>query len=475
MIRMRKWKSPLAVVLSLALTLGWTSAALADTPEQVKEVRQLLLDYHYGKPTEQSLSSDNIDEMIATLKDPYTQYYDNKEWKAFNSVLEKTFVGIGIVMREEKGAVYVDEVIAGSPAESVGIVAGDKLTSSGGKSLSGKTTAEIQQLLLGEEGTKLSLSVTRAGMKLDFIIVRQQLHLPTVTSNMLGDGVGYLSLSGFTSDAAEEVKKQLSALEAKGLKSLVFDLRDNGGGYVDTAQKIAGLFLESGVLAYMRDRDDNDSPLDVRGSRKRYPIAVLVNGNSASASELLAGALQDYGVASLVGTQTYGKGVVQSIVSLKSGGVLKLTIRQYFTPSEHKVDKVGLTPDVVVQDPASQLVEAYRMMGGRKVVLTANKDVVTMDGIRTAEPSAALKNGKGDWYVNIRMGASVAGAKLKYDADKHVFTLTKGKTVHTIPTNDAHLVVKNGRTLIDIKMLQRWYPGFSYSVSGETLKLTAAG
>ncbi|WP_027084814.1 S41 family peptidase [Cohnella panacarvi] len=476
MTKLRGWKSPIAVLLGLTLLLGLTSVATAaDTPEQIKEVRELLLNYHYGNPSERSLAINDIDQMIATLDDPYTEFYDEKEWKAFNSVLEKTFVGIGIVMREDKGSVYVDEVLEGSPAEAVGIAAGDLLTATGGKSLQGKTTAEIQQLLLGEEGTKVSLTVTRGGKKLSFIIVRKQIHLNAVTSSMLGDGIGYLALSGFTSDAATEVKKQLAELEKNGMKSLVFDLRDNGGGYVDTAQKIAGLFLENGVLAYMRDRDNNDEALAVTGTRKSYPLVVLVNGNSASASELLAGALQDYRAASLVGMRTYGKGVVQSIVALKSGGVLKLTIRQYLTPKEHKVDKVGLTPDVVVEDPASQLVKAYRMVGGHKVTITAKNDIVTMGDVRMAEPSAAFKNDKGVWYVNIRMGASVAGADLAYDADRHVFKLTKGTEARTLPSDDSHLVVKNGRTLVEVDFLKQWYPGLKYSVKDETLKLSSAG
>lgn len=474
-MNLRQWKSPIALLLSLTLFLGVAVSASADTPDQIKEVRELLLNYHYANPSEQSLNVNDIDQMIAKLDDPYTEYFDEKEWKAFNSVLEKTFVGIGIVMREGKGAVYVDEVLEGSPAESVGLASGDMLTATGGKSLLGKTTAEIQQLLLGEEGTKVSLTVKRGGKKLSFIIVRKQIHLSPVKTSMLGDGIGYLALSGFTSDAASEVKKQLAELEKNGMKSLVFDLRDNGGGYVDAAQKIAGLFLENGVLAYMRDRDNNDEALSVTGTRKSYPLVVLVNGNSASASELLAGALQDYRAASLVGTQTYGKGVVQSIVSLKSGGVLKLTIRQYFTPKERKVDKVGLTPDVVIQDPASQLVEAYRMVGGHKVTLTANNDIVTMGGVRMAQPSAAYKNEKGVWYVNIRMGASVAGAKLTYDADKHVFTLTKGEETRTLPSNDSHLIVKNGRTMVEVDFLKKWYPKLKYSVKDETLKLSSAG
>jgi carboxyl-terminal processing protease len=471
----RIWKSSISVILCFTLLLGLVSVAADEPSEQAAEVRELLINYHYGSPTAESLSSDNIDEMIATLKDPYTQYFDAKEWEAFNSVLEQTFVGVGIVMKEDKGGVYVEEVIAGSPAQSAGVLAGDLLTSSGGKSLTGKTSTEVQQMLLGQEGSLVSLSVTRGGKKVDFILQRKKLSLPTVTSRMLGDGVGYISLAGFTSDAATQVETQLDALEKQGLTSLIFDLRNNGGGYVDTAQKIASLFLKDGVLAHMKDRDGNDSPLEVKGETKPYPIAVLVNGNSASASELLAGAMQDYGVAKLVGVRTFGKGVVQSIVTLESGGVLKLTIRQYFTPNGRIVDKVGLTPDLTVQDPASQIVEAYRAVGGHKVVLTAVNDVVTMDGIRTTEPSAAMKNSKGVWYINIRMGASIAGAKLNYDADKRIFTLTKGKVVHTIPSNDSRLVVKNGRTMIDVRLMQQWYPGFNYSATGDTLKLSDAG
>lgn len=474
MNRRRIARSTIALLLTLALLLGLAPAAFADTPEQVKEVRQQLLQYHYGKPSETSLNTDDIDAMIKTLNDPYTQFYEAEEWESFNSVLEQTFVGVGIVMRQEKNGVAIDEVIPGGPAASAGMQAGDVLTIAEGKSLKGKTMADVQQLLLGKEGSLVELSATRKGKRIDYVLQRQKIHLPTVTSRMLGDGVGYLSLSGFTSGGAAEVKKHLEELEAQGMKSLVFDLRDNGGGYVDTAQKIAGLFMKKGVLANMRDRDGRNTPLEVIGDSKSYPVTMLVNGNSASASELLAGALQDYGIAKLVGTQTYGKGVVQSIITLQSGGVLKLTIRQYFTPKGRTVDKVGLTPDIVVDDPGSQLVEAFRAAGGRKVELTASADVVTMAGIRTSEPSAALKNDKGVWYVNIRLGASIAGATLKYDSAKRVFTLTKGKVVRTIRSNDSRLLVKDGRTMIDVKVLDEWYPGFDYTVSDDILKMSSA-
>lgn len=475
MLFARKMKSSIAALLGIALLFGSASVAVADTPEQAKEVRQLLLDYHYNKPSADSLASDDIDQMIATLNDPWTQFFDAKEWESFNSALEQTFVGVGIVMRQDKGGVYIDDVIAGSPADSAGLLPGDLMVMADGKSVIGSSSSEIQQLLLGQEGELASLSVKRDGKRIDFIIMRQKLSLPVVTTKLFGDGVGYLALSGFTSDAAEKVKAGLAELEKQNITSLVFDLRGNGGGYVDAAQKIASLFIKDGVLAHMVDRDGDDTPLVVKGAKKDYPVVMLVNGNTASASELLSGALQDYGVARLVGAKTYGKGVVQSIVSLQSGGVLKLTVQQYFTPKGRTVNKVGLTPDIPVDDPASQLIEAYRAAGGHKVVLSALNDVVTMEGIRTAEPSAALKDAKGVWYVNIRLGASIAGAKFKYDATKRLFTLTKGKVVYTVKSNDPHLVVKNGRTMIDVALLKKWFPGFTYTVKDETIQLSDAG
>lgn len=468
-------KKSIAALVGIALLFGAVPLASADTPEQAKEVRQMLLDYHYSKPSADSLSSDDIDQMIATLKDPWTQFFDAKEWETFNSALEQTFVGVGIVMRQEKNGVYIDEVISGSPAESAGLMPGDLMVTAGGKSLAGVSSSDIQQLLLGQEGELAALSVERDGKKLDFILMRAKVSLPVVTTKLLGEGVGYLALSGFTSDSAEKVKEGIAQLEKQGISSLVFDLRGNGGGYVDAAQKIASQFIKEGVLAHMVDRDGDDTPLVVKGAKKAYPVVMLVNGNTASASELLSGALQDYRVAKLVGTKTYGKGVVQSIATLQSGGVLKLTVQQYFTPKGRTVNKVGLTPDIQVDDPASQLVEAYRAAGGRKVVLTALNNVVTMEGIRTAEPSAALKNDKGVWYVNIRLGASIAGAKFKYDAAKRVFTLTKGNVVHMLPSNDSHLVVKEGRTMIDVALLKKWFPGFAYSVKDETIQLSDAG
>lgn len=469
----KKWRLWLTLLLSLTIFGAAVPAVDAESIAQVEEVRQLLEEYHLSKPDDSILNANEIDAMVESLHDPYTEFFDEDEWDTFNSALEQTFVGIGIVMAEDNGIVYVQDVLPGGPAETAGILPGDAVVSADGKSLKGKTMVELQRALRGLEGTVVALGVSRGGKQLKFRIVRKAVHFPTVTTRLLGNGVGYLALSGFTSDASGQFKKQLAELEQKGLSSLIIDLRDNGGGYVTAAQEIAGLFVKEGVLAHMRDRDGNDQPLEVSGTAKPYPVVVLVNGNSASASELLSGALQDYGVAKLAGTQTYGKGVVQSLVPLKSGGMLKVTIQEYFTPKGRKVDKVGLTPDLLLDgSPAEQLVGAFRSAGGKKITMTSGRGALTINGVRMPQSGSAIKK-QSVWYVNFRLGSSLAGAKLKYDGKQRTFTVTRGFKTQILKTNDSHVLIKNGRALVDVRLLQKWFPEVRWSSAGDTVKLTA--
>lgn len=472
MTSLRKLRISLALLLSLVLLGIWTPAVFAESAEQVEEVRELLEQYHLSKPNEDDLKSEAIDEMVESLHDPYTEYFDETEMESFNSALEQTFVGIGIVMIEENSKVYVEDVIAGSPAELAGIEPGDALVSADGVSLLGKSVTDIQDQVRGVEGSVVKLSISRNGKTLNFKVTRQSLQIPIVTNRMIGNGVGYLSLSGFTSDAGSQVKSSLAELEEKGLTSLVLDLRNNGGGYVNTAQEIAGLFVKEGVLAHLLDRDGKDHPLEVTGSVKPYPVVILVNGGSASASELLSGALQDYGVAKLVGTQTYGKGVVQSLIQVQSGGMLKVTVQEYFTPKGRKVDKVGLKPDIVMNGAAEQLITAYRLVGGQNVTMVSGNGTLKVNGVRMSQPGVTFKE-KNVWYVNLKLAVALTGAKLKYNAKKHEYTLTKGAKVQTIKTNDSHLKIKDGKSNIDVRLLAKWYPDFKFSTAGASLKISA--
>ncbi len=469
----KRFKFVLSFLLALALLGASAPTVLGASADQVQEVRELLEQYHLSKPDEDDLSEPEIDAMVESLHDPYTQYFDKEQWESFNSVLEQKFVGVGIVMAEANGSVYVEDVIPGSPADTAGVQPGDTLIGADGKSFKGKSVADIQETLRGLEGSSVALSISRSGAKVEFQMKRQSVQIPVVTTQMLSEGIGYLALSGFTSDSANEVKRQLAKLEENALTSLVFDLRDNGGGYVDAAQAIANLFVEEGVLAHLRDRDGNDHPLELSGSTKPYSVYILVNKNSASASELLSGALQDYGVAKLVGTRTYGKGVVQSLLSVKSGGMLKVTVQEYYTPTGRKVDKVGLVPDLYLNGAAEQLIGAYRLAGGKEVAITSDKGAVTVNGVRMSLPGAAWKD-RTIWFVNLKLAASVLGAKLKYDSKSHSYSLTRGTEVLTLPTNDYHIRIKNGVSSIDVRILKKGFPNVAYTADADSLKLISA-
>ncbi|MFC5467663.1 S41 family peptidase [Cohnella suwonensis] len=474
MNRLRKLRNlRIAITLSLSfalLTVG--TPAFAASAQQVQEVRELLEQYHISKPDDGLLAADEIDKMVEALHDPYTQYFDDDDWNAFASSLDQKFVGVGIVMSQGKDAVLVESVVPGSPAEAAGVLPGDVIAGADGQSLKGKTVEQVQKQLRGEAGTTVQLQFTRGGKAITFSIERKEVHLPVVTAKLLSPGIGYLALSGFTSDSGSEVKRQLEQLETQGLTSLVLDLRNNGGGYVDAAQAIASLFIDKGVLAHMMDRDGTDRPIELLGTKKPYTVVVLVNGNSASASELLSGALQDYGVAKLVGTKTYGKGVVQSLIPVKSGGVLKVTVQEYLTPTGRKVDKTGLIPDVYAKGMAEQLVDAYRLAGGMGIELTLERGIATMNGLTMAEPNAAIWNKK-TWYVDTRLAAALVGANVSYDSQAHAVKLTKGASQLSLKTNDVRMIVKDGRSNVDVGLIAKTFAGFAYSVSGETLKLSA--
>lgn len=464
-------RTAVLLLLSLLLSGIWLPAvSWAESAEQVAEVRRLLEQYHLSKPVDENLAEDSIDGMVKSLNDPYTEYFSEEEWETFSRNLEQNFTGIGIVMTEESGIVYVEDVLAGSPADVAGVLPGDAIVSVDGNSAKGWIFSDLQAKLRGTEGSSVTLGVTRDGKALTFYMVRKALQVPVAAGQLMGDGVGYVSLTGFTSDAGTVFRKQLEKLEKAGIQSLIIDLRDNGGGFVNAAQQIAGLFIADGVLAHLKDRDGKDSPISASGGGRTYPVTILVNHNSASASELFAGALQDYGIAKLVGTRTYGKGVVQSIMPLKSGGVLKLTVQEYFTPFGRKVDKTGLTPEHLIEGAAEQLIGAFRDAGGSSLTVLAGKGTVVVNGVRVPRADASfLRNSQ--WFVNLRLAASVAGAEVGYDKPTRTITLTAGAKTIRLPAGDARLVNKNGWSLIDLNAMKQWFPGLTSEVVSGQLQL----
>jgi carboxyl-terminal processing protease len=458
------------MILLSSFLAGTASAADASSSTQTEDVKKLLEEYHLSKPTDAELDDAAIQGMVDSLQDPYTEYFTADQWKDFQNYMEQTYVGVGIVLTEDGGLSYVQDVVPSGPAAKAGVKPGDQIVSVGGQNVQGKSYLELNGLLIGQAGTNVALVLNRNGSPLTVKLVRSDVQLPIATSLMMPGGIGYLNLSAFSSDASAKFNEELAKLEKAGLQSLIVDLRDNGGGYIDQAQKIAQDFVAGGVLAHMTDRDGADHPLELKGTSKSYPVFVLVNGNTASASELLSGALQDYGIAKLIGTRTYGKGVVQQILNVPSGGVLKVTIEEYYTPNGHKVDHKGLTPDRVVNGAAEQLIAAYRAAGGRSLTMTAGKGTVTVNGVRIGQASATVLR-DGATYLNTRLAASFSGATVRYDAAAKAVVFTLGAHAIRLPVKGPGLLVTDGVSYVDVKQLAKWVPGLTWSYSAGTLTL----
>lgn len=372
--------------------------------------------------TESSVDWDQLNEwaitgMISTLEDPYTNYFSREQLNGFQSAVENEFVGFGLRFRIVKGNFVVKEIIANSPASKVDLAVGDYVFTADGTKLAGKSLEDVYRLLKGEEGTESVFSVYRPSTKKAYEVrlKREVLALPEVASSRFKDQVGYLSLSTFGSQAGVQFRDELNKLmnSKQPLQGLIIDLRDNSGGYLSAAHDIASLFIEDGLLMYTVDRSGIEIETWVHNGRTvSFPVRILVNGQTASASELLAGGMRDNGVAQLVGTKTFGKGVAQQIIPLESGDALKITLQEYFTPKHSKVNHVGLLPNIVVEDEISQIIEALRSLGVNQFEIRENKEEgIWVNGVEFFSSTEVLKKTPQGIQIRKEVLASLLGQR----------------------------------------------------------------
>ena len=289
---------------------------------------------------------------IDSLGDEYTEYIPADEMKEYTESIMGNFVGIGIYMvkNTEKDLVQVLSPIRESPAEKAGIKAGDLIVKVNGVSYTADQMTEMSNTIKGEEGSKVTLEVLRGEETLTFEVTREKVNTNPVYSEKLENDIGYLEITSFDEGVAEDFKAKYLSLKEQGIKGLVIDLRDNGGGLVDEALKIVDYIVPKNQTILITV--DKDGKEEVSKSKEdkliEEPVVVLVNASSASASEIMAGALKDLNAAQIVGTKTYGKGVIQQLLTLSNGAGLKITIEEYYTPNKTKINKVGITPDYEV-------------------------------------------------------------------------------------------------------------------------------
>ena len=293
-----------------------------------------------------------IEGYIDSLGDEYTEYIPADEMKEYTESIMGNFVGIGIYMIQntEKNLVQVLSPIRESPAEKAGIKAGDLITKVNGVSYTADQMTEMSNTIKGEEGSNVTIEVLRGEQTLTFEVTRAKVNTNPIYSEKLENNIGYLEITSFDEGVAEDFKSKYLALKEQGIKGLVIDLRDNGGGIVDEALKIVDYIVPKNQTTLITvDKDGKEEVSKSKEDRLvEEPVVVLVNSSSASASEIMAGALKDLECATIVGTKTYGKGVIQQLLTLSNGAGLKITVEEYYTPNKTKINKVGITPDYEV-------------------------------------------------------------------------------------------------------------------------------
>ena len=337
------------------------AGAQGSTPQDLQtlfkpfwESWQIIHTQYVDQPVDDTkLMEGAIRGMIDSLGDPHSAYMDPQTYKDATSELSGSYDGIGAVVDTTGAFLTIVSTFADSPAEKAGILSGDLIIGLDHKDLTGINPEVVRQQVKGPAGTAVHLTVERKGQSapLEFDLKRAKITISSASGKMLSNGVGYVQITTFGEKTTRELTDTLKTLMAQHPKGLILDLRDNGGGYLQTAVEVVSQFQNSGTVLYEQYGDGTRKPYDVipGGLATKIPMVVLINEGTASASEITAGALQDYGRTKVVGVVSYGKGSVQNMVGISNGqGAVRITIARWLTPKNRQIDKKGLTPDVYV-------------------------------------------------------------------------------------------------------------------------------
>ena len=368
-----------AAVSFLLVTMVLVTTAFVDkyhyVDKKLQAIEAVLKDYYVGDIDEQKLEEGIYKGFVAGVGDAYTNYYTSDEYASFKEKSSGMYAGIGIQMTLQTydNSIEVTEVFEGSPAEKAGIKPKDRIIKAAGKRVTGDEFEILPTLVKGTPGTTVDITVYRPSEEknYDFTIERASVASPTVYFRMLDNEVGYIQIKQFEAVTYDQFKVALDKLKKEKAKGLVLDLRDNPGGLLNIVEQIADELVPEGIIVSTKDKQGKGSEYYADSKYTDIPMVVLINGNSASASEVLAGALKDYSRAELIGTTTFGKGVVQTIIPLSDGSAIKLTTSEYFTPSGVCIQGIGIAPDYEVK------LSTEKILKGRELTDTEDDQLQT--------------------------------------------------------------------------------------------------
>lgn len=321
--------------------------------QKIGVLEEMIDDYYLEETDGAAMEEGLYRGLVAALGDPYSVYYSAEELVELQEKTAGIYYGIGarVSLDTDTGLAKIVGVISGAPAEEAGLMAGDLIYLVDGSSVQGMDLESIVAKVKGEEGTKVHLTVIREGADdyLEFDIERRKLDNDTVSYEMLEEGIGYIQIQEFDDVTVDQFADALATCKGSGMKGLILDLRGNPGGNLSTVCEISRRILPKGLIVYTEDKYGKREEYTCDGEHPLgMPLVVLVDANSASASEILAGAIKDYGIGTLVGTTTFGKGIVQRILKLSDGSAVKLTVSKYYTPNGNNIHEIGIVPDIEV-------------------------------------------------------------------------------------------------------------------------------
>lgn len=321
---------------------------------KITNIENIVNQYYLDEIDQAEVESWLYKGLIAGLGDNYATYYTREELQKTNEASSGAYQGIGAVLTQDRttGLITVTRCYEGTPSARAGLLPGDVIYSINDTQVTGTDLTEVVSMIKTEPGDTVKIEVAREGENdyLSFDVEREYIEIPTVNSEMLEGKIGYIEITEFDTITEEQFKQALSDLESQGMEKLIIDLRNNPGGVLSTVCNMLEQILPEGLIVYTEDKEGKREEYKSDGKNEfKKPLAVLVNGNSASASEIFAGAVKDYGIGTLVGTKTFGKGIVQRIINLNDGTAVKLTVSKYYTPKGNDIHKVGIEPDVEVE------------------------------------------------------------------------------------------------------------------------------